>query len=245
LGDYALGDKHQQLSRLKSIIGLQESEDEIIERKKAQVVCLVQAAALGDLDATRLCLDYGADIDGQSKGYSAIHKAALKGFVEIVQLLVSRGAKVSVRYFKPTSSLYSYASRSPLNAPLHLCAYSLQKLTKKLPVSRGSIDLTILSNKHKAVAVILIEAGADVLQQNKAGQTPLDILGTHADFLRQAKERIDVWRRRRDLIVFLYQVDALRTKDYSARHVKCWPMVKTALGRVAANTDLLCLVSKY
>jgi ankyrin repeat protein len=47
------------------------------------------------MNAVKFCLDHGADINAlDSKGYTALHGAAVRGDNEMIQFLVSKGAKI-------------------------------------------------------------------------------------------------------------------------------------------------------
>jgi len=60
---------------------------------------LGQYALSGKTSAVKLLLDHGASIDGEDSQYgnTALHAAAMNGNLEVVQLLVERGADPSIR----------------------------------------------------------------------------------------------------------------------------------------------------
>jgi ankyrin repeat protein len=50
------------------------------------------------LEAAKICLDKGADINAVNKqGFTAMHGAANRGFDKMVQLLADRGSKLDVK----------------------------------------------------------------------------------------------------------------------------------------------------
>ncbi|XP_070579650.1 transient receptor potential cation channel subfamily A member 1-like [Ptychodera flava] len=56
------------------------------------------AVANGHLKATKLCLDYGADVDARKEDqFSALHVAAINNHTEIAVMLLARGAKVNAQ----------------------------------------------------------------------------------------------------------------------------------------------------
>lgn len=56
---------------------------------------LVYWSSLGDLEQVEMCLTDGADANtADDEGYSALQAAAENGYLDIVKLLVSKGAKI-------------------------------------------------------------------------------------------------------------------------------------------------------
>ena len=56
---------------------------------------LVYWSSLGDLKQVKLLLDQGLDPNQtDEEGYSALHAAAENGYLEVVQLLMNRGADI-------------------------------------------------------------------------------------------------------------------------------------------------------
>jgi ankyrin repeat protein len=70
--------------------------DELVARAQAEHGPLARAAALGRVDAVRLMLDVGFDVDARGRA-TALHEAAYRGDLEVVQLLIERGADASIR----------------------------------------------------------------------------------------------------------------------------------------------------
>ena len=56
------------------------------------------AALNNDVKTAKLCLDHGADVNAmKSKATTLLHIAAAKGNLEMVELLISRGAGVNIK----------------------------------------------------------------------------------------------------------------------------------------------------
>jgi ankyrin repeat protein len=52
----------------------------------------------GAIEAMKLCLDHGADVDAfNANGQTALHRAAQRGADKIVQFLADRGAKLDMK----------------------------------------------------------------------------------------------------------------------------------------------------
>lgn len=67
----------------------------------ARVPPLGTAAFVRSVPIARLLLDAGADVDGRGDGgFTALHSAAMNGDVELVELLLERGADVAVENAK-------------------------------------------------------------------------------------------------------------------------------------------------
>ena len=81
---------------------------------------VIQAAMHGHVDAVRVLLDHGANIDAQSRnGYTALLYASGHGHTTTVQLLLSRGANVNNRN-KYGENAFSYAVNYDRNDTVQL-----------------------------------------------------------------------------------------------------------------------------
>jgi uncharacterized protein len=77
------------INPLMAAAGLGTKEEDTTGRKKTQAEAI---------EAIRLCLDAGVDINAQdSRGQTAMHGAALQGFDQVIQFLAEHGAKLDIK----------------------------------------------------------------------------------------------------------------------------------------------------
>ena len=214
LGWSAEGERSELKSRLELAILQQSVETGQLSRNKTRCFSFVNACCTGDLELIHLCLKYGVDVNTTFKGLSGLHKAALKGQVDAVRLLLSKGAKVDMRYIKQRN-IFSCVSSNPLDTAMHLAA---QQFIKTLRKSRGvgKTDMRVLS-PHQQVMVLLLEAGGRLDLKNKQGYTPLDILGSRGDFLISAADRWRRWQLRRAMVLMLHGCSLLSLTSANLR----------------------------
>ena len=134
---------------------------------------LIEAAEKGQLGLVRLLIHLGADINPQEDedGYTALHCAALKGHVDVAELLIKAGAE------KNAKDKFGYTA-------LHCAAVFGHVDVAKLLIAKGA-DINAKDkygdtalycaarNGHRHVAKLLIENGADVTIQDLIGETAL------------------------------------------------------------------------
>jgi ankyrin repeat protein len=103
------------------------------------------AAFLNYKETAELLLDHGADVNGQEfhSGITALHVAAPRGNMEIVRLLIKKGARVNTADAAGDTPLHAMSGRD----------------------YQGDHVETIIA--------ILVKAGADVNRKNKRGRAPL------------------------------------------------------------------------
>jgi ankyrin repeat protein len=135
---------------------------------------IADAAMAGDRESVRALLKSGEDVNAaQGDGMTALHWAAMKGDVELTQMLIYAGAHV-----KATTRLGGYT-------PLHLAARAARATVVAVLVAAGADVKALTANgamplmfaaaagDAKAVTM-LIENGADVGAKDKAkGETAL------------------------------------------------------------------------
>ena len=132
-----------------------------------------KAAKDGDIEAIKLHLVAGADVNGKTVyGETPLHQAANGGHKEIVELLIAKGTDVNAK--SDTSW-----------TPLHWAVQEGHMKIVELLIAKGADvnakdkhDITSLhmssTQGHKGIAELLIAKGADVNVKNKLnGETPL------------------------------------------------------------------------
>ncbi len=121
---------------------------------------LHEAVLRGDVAATLKLLDQGMDIEAKDPGSGAspLHYAVMKGRMQIVDVLLSRGADINSRTRNGTT-------------PLHTAAlYARKEIAERLLEGRADINAVSLSGatplalaaaaKNKPIADMLHERGA-------------------------------------------------------------------------------------
>lgn len=167
---------------------------------------LYAAARRGDVSAVAAVLDAGADPDGpgDDHGTTALTVAAFQGHVDVVRLLLARGADID------RSQPLAAAARNErtgiisllLDAGASLTAEGTDGLTAFMAAASmsprtvraflnrsGVLDVNAVSSKgitalHIAainsrhgpdIVRLLLDAGADPMQRDAAGRTPIDL----------------------------------------------------------------------
>jgi ankyrin repeat protein len=161
---------------------------------------LFDAVTKGDVEGVKLWLERGVDPNVNVGGSTPLHVAAERGYVEIVELLLSRKWRVEVdardgRGFTPLQ----YACFGLLHAgPVSVGRYRdvVVALLRRGadPDVRDEEGNTVLhwaaSRGHGWVVDLLVRYGADLYAKNKRGRTPLDVA------VGEAKTVLREWARR-------------------------------------------------
>ncbi len=146
-----------------------DSDKTLANAKRSDGVPLLYfAAANGHKDIVAYLLDMGAAIDASTDHGSALHVAADDEYVEVVRLLLDRGADPNLKNnWKKT--------------PLHNTAQNKSQTVAKLLIDSGA-DISVQDHKGRTplhrckslpVAKLLISKGADVNAVDNSGYTPL------------------------------------------------------------------------
>lgn len=89
----------------------EQLEDEIEnEEEENREEEMISAARFGELDDVRSLLDSGVDVNTRLFGNTALHMACANGHIDVVELLIERGAQL----------LYNENDSSPLGSSTYI-----------------------------------------------------------------------------------------------------------------------------
>merc|ERR1719420_1490964 len=94
------------------------------------------AYANGHVDAARLLLDKGADVDQSRNGVTLLFLACQNGHVDAMRLLLDNGAEVDRAFIAPHASASSYA---PYATPLFIACQKGHVDAARLLLQRGAV----------------------------------------------------------------------------------------------------------
>jgi len=177
----------KNLEGIKAAIESGEDINAINEYDQKQQTPLLRAVSYGYIDPVyieiaRYLIQQGAEINHQDiDGFTALHYAAKDGLLEIVKLLVERGADLNVypdetKFYKgetPLNSACSYGNTGDKN--LEVVKYLVEQgaSMKKIPFCFQSPLTNCMNSKAPLTAQYLLEMGADPNIPNNNNQTPL------------------------------------------------------------------------
>jgi ankyrin repeat protein len=172
-----------------------------VEWEQRRTLSLFDAVIRGDVEGVKLWLEREVDPNVKVGGSTPLHVAAERGYVEIVELLLSevgRGVEVDARDGRGFTPL-QYACFGLLHAgPVSVGRYRdvVVALLRRGadPDVRDEEGNTVLhwatSRGHGWVVDLLVRYGADLYAKNKRGRTPLDVA------VGEAKTVLREWARR-------------------------------------------------
>jgi ankyrin repeat protein len=159
------------LELLEIILRNANKKNEII--KKYGIEALMSAISNKNLEGVKLLIDFGANINQQSRyGWSTMHEAACIGSTEILQFLLDCGANVNIK---------DNEHKTPLHIACDNCNFKMVKLLKYNGCDVEQIDkcgwtALHISCGHDDVETVkfLIENGASLNTRDKDGNRPLN-----------------------------------------------------------------------
>lgn len=156
------------LKELNSIIELKSNPNTKLSNN---VYPLIAASTKGDKDMLIKLIDMGADINVMSDGFSAIHMAAYRGFLTIVEILVSKGADIDKKSSNGANCLHLAATAGHANVVEYLIKHGS-------PVDfQNQIGSTPLNaaccRGHVKIVNILLNNNADPNYSPPDGKTAL------------------------------------------------------------------------
>ncbi|XP_071100543.1 ankyrin repeat domain-containing protein 50-like [Haliotis cracherodii] len=142
---------------------------------------LHSACLSGDLLAVRRILSVGqADINCRKNSRTPVMTAAIKGSGEVVELLVSYGADVSLVDKNSDNILHLACWRGKMEVVNYVLSQCLVNID-----ARGSMKLTAVmkaaKNGHREVMKLLVSEGADVSLVDNSGNNILHIVCLQSD----------------------------------------------------------------
>ena len=150
-----------------ALTGNHEAIAELLAAKGAEVSTLPVAAVIGDLAKVKSLLEQGADINARGvERMTALQQAARRGFKEIVELLLAKGADGNA------GSGSSAAQRALEGNHTEIV---------ELLMAKGASDASSAPGRAErdlAQARDLLGKGADVNQRTKQGMVPLHVVAS-------------------------------------------------------------------
>jgi len=134
------------------------------------------------VEIAKYLIEQGAELNYQdSDGFTALHYAAKEGLLEVVKLLVEKGADLEVypdetKFYKgetPLVSACSYSNTDDKNIEVVKYLVENGASMDKNDLSFQSLLTTCIYSKAPKTAQYLLEKGADPNLPNNNGQTPL------------------------------------------------------------------------
>ncbi|KAL5971439.1 hypothetical protein TSMEX_000771 [Taenia solium] len=185
----------------------------------------------GNLAETRLWLDMSEnDVNqGDEHRFSLLHWAAREGRRAIVELLISRGARVNATNLGDDTALHLAAAHGHYDVVYFLLNNFRLAVDASNEHGNTALHYACFWNHHE-IAELLIKFGASLMQENKYGYTPLEIARPRAaamlapmaqsygaDLTRRRPFRDQSWigtkTRARDATVYKLDGDAWDPRD--------------------------------
>jgi len=135
----------------------------LISQRPTQSDILIQSAAKGDIEAVKRELSKRLDINAKdSSGKTALMYASGKNFINIVKLLIQKGAKVNeTDYFGDTPLTFAIYSENGLETIKFLVQSGANVNIKIPPLDRTPLILACIEGKTE-IAKFLIQSGANI-----------------------------------------------------------------------------------
>ena len=177
----------KNLEGIKAAVESGEDINAINEFDQKQQTPLLRAISYGYMDPVyveiaKYLIEQGAEINHQdSDGFTALHYAAKNGHIDVVKMLLNKGASINVypdetKFYKgetPLRSACSYPNANDKN--LEVVKYLVEKgaSLEKNNLSFQSPLTDSINSKAPLTVQFLLEMGADPNVPNNNNQTPL------------------------------------------------------------------------
>ena len=140
---------------------------------------LMNAGAVGSIDAMKLLLDHGAGVNlTSSNGATALMWSVTD--IEKVRLLLARGADVNAASNRGRTALH-LAARSDASAPVVKLLLAASADTKSTDALNSTALLAATTGNDIETIRLLVDAGGDVNAADMAGFTPLINAASHGN----------------------------------------------------------------
>lgn len=132
------------------------------EEKKPVILSqdMVMAIVQGKPAAVKQLLDNGEEVDAKQNGQTALHFAAMNGKIDIISILIARGAKVDLQDEQGVTPLMLAASNGKLEAVQALLAQGA-KLETQNKLGENVLHIAGAHGK-KDIVVELLDRGANI-----------------------------------------------------------------------------------
>jgi ankyrin repeat protein len=137
---------------------------------------LLTAADRGDIEIATLLIAHGAQTDfaNDADVDTAVHQAARGGHIDVLKLLLAKGAKVDAKGVNQSTPLLLAAADDHNDCVEFLLSKGADPNTGDI---EGCTPLHYAANVgYTAPIETLLAHGADINRKNKAGQTPLQFI---------------------------------------------------------------------
>jgi ankyrin repeat protein len=168
--------KYAQNGDAKSLSSLVRRHPGLLRSTGREGMFLLHCAATwGKVDAVRILLDAGAQVDALDKGRcTPLHEASSRDNVEVIRLLLDRGANLHARTESGWEPLHQASDGCP-RAIAELLLSRGANVNAQTNDGRSALHMASMNNRTKGKDRIdlLLKNGADVHARTDIGYTPL------------------------------------------------------------------------
>ena len=160
---------------VRSLVGLEEVDVDEVDGDQRGNTALHEAEEEGRADVVPELIDAGADIEEKdSKGRTPLLRACLEGHLDTVKVLVQAGAELRVTGRNGDTCLITASRKGHTETVRYLVGLEQVDVDEVRGDQRGNTALyEAVSQNHADVVQVLIDAGADIEEEDSDGRTPL------------------------------------------------------------------------
>lgn len=177
---------HIELDHYHGVLRCLRDDPSLINTYQCHVTPLLDSAAFGRKEISKLLIEQGADVNAKHElyGTTPLHHAIAKGSTSTIELLLENGADVNA--VTSRSNKYVCTRPAPGSTPLHWAVVYMSP--KEYPCHEATLE----------IIRILAKNGAKPFIEDVFGYTPLDLADARGD---------------RDLIVNIFKELGLTPSD--------------------------------